>query len=248
MTFFSCGVPVVLLAWWGLIAAKLRRVGPALVPAATAMLGYALLGSQHGTMMRYVVWITPVIALFAGFGLAVLGEALSPRGRRASHLRVFVEVVVILFTLQLSASYILPMGFGEDPRRAVARRVSAEDPQAVVGVTASFRGDRTYLPRFPENTPIKILELRLFEEFDPEAVLESGPPWIITTDFARQHASLKSAGIFEQQLQFGSDYEEAFRCGPPWRPLRLTTLLGFTRPDDLLYVRLCFMAYRRATD
>ncbi len=236
MTLFSCGLPVLVLAWTGAVAAAVRRVGPALVPLAMALGGYALLGSQTHPMMRYVVWITPVIAIFAGMALSTF------KGRSGT----VVGTLVFLYTLQLSVSYVLPMCGPGDQRRTVARRLVAEDPDAVVGITASFRGDKTYQPRFAGDTPVRILELRLFEEFDPDMVLANGPPYIITTDFARQHAWLPSARTFEERLRKGPEYRPAFACGPPFRTFRLATLLGFDRPDDLLYVRLTFEVFRRA--
>jgi hypothetical protein len=191
-------------------------------------------------MMRYILWLTPLLALFAGYALA----ALLRFGRTPL---AAATAVVLLYALQLSASYVLPLSFAPEPRREVVRRLAADDPRAVVGVTASFAADRTYQPRFPADTEMVVMELRLFEDFDVERVFAGGPPWIVTTDFARQHAWKQSAIAFEERLRSGPEYERTFDCGPPWRPLRLADLFGWDRPDDLLYVRLTFEVFRRGS-
>jgi Dolichyl-phosphate-mannose-protein mannosyltransferase len=248
LSLSSLGAPGWLLALGGAVGSVFRKVGLALIPAATIVCGFGLLGSQHGNMMRYMVWLSPALALFAGYALAGLVSALADRGRGGRIVAAALTGLVLLLTAQSSVSIVAGLARERDPRILVADWIEKTAPRAEIGMTASYRGDVTYLPRFSPESRTRRFVLRVFATYDAREVLETGPEFLITTNYARQHAWGDSAKAFFRELEDGGFYEEVYRAGPPWRPLSLPAVLGFDPPDDLLYVMSTFKVYRRVSD
>jgi len=153
-------------------------------------------------------------------------------------------IAVVLFTLQLSATYVLEMVHGIGPRERIGRELADRArPGAIVGVTQSFYGDHTYAPRFPPDHQLRLVPLLLREDSDASGYLQRPLDYVATSDFARGHARSASAREFFRALDDSGRFRPVLAASPHTPPLRLADWLGARPPGDLLYLQSGFAIY-----
>ena len=240
---YGFGVPAAIAGYLGLVWMVLRRRPGLPTLASHALVGFILLARVGGDMMRHLLLVAPVMAIAATAGIAWLAERSPLRVGRAA---LVGQVAMVLFTLQLSAGYVLPMGLAEDPRYRAGRWLAERTPEgARIGVTLSYYGDHSYQPRLPEGSGRVLVPLQLRENFDASRYLSRDLDYVVTTDFARRRASGSTAPAFFEALFRGDRFRVVEELGPAWTPLSLPHALGIRPPGDLLYVRPTFSVLAR---
>jgi hypothetical protein len=245
VSLYAFGTAAVASAWVGVaVLVRERRPGSATLVGYFAV-GFVALGVKTGDMMRYLLFLSPAMAVCAAVGLDWIARTLASRFGEA-RARTLSYGAGLALTLQLSASYVLPMQLVEDPRDQAGRwLVDHASPRAKVGVTRSFHGDNTYLPRFPQDHGLRLLPLMLRPNFDASRYIDLNLDYIATTDYALGHARGETAPEFLKALFHGDRHREVARFAPAWEPLSLPAGLGLTRPGDLLYVRSTFFVFEK---
>lgn len=244
--FHGFGVPAAVAGYLGLAYFLWRRKPGMLTLASYGLFGFLLLGRAGGEMMRQLVFLAPVFAVAASVGLTALVARVSPGPRRQRVSLGVAQAVLVLFTLQLSAGYVLPMQVGQDPRHRAGRWLLAHTPAgSTIGTTHSFQGDSTYSPRVPPGSGRRFAPLMLRRNFDASSYLDRDLDYVVTSDFARQHASGPTARGFFARLFGEDDYRLVARIEPMWSPLSIAGRFGPRVPPDLLYVRPTFFVFER---
>jgi MFS family permease len=239
---YAFGSIAALASWCGLLLLVKKRRPGSLALVAYVVAGWSALGRIESEMMRYLLALSPVVALAAALALVELGRALSIRPA----VRVGVSLLAVVFTFQLSLAYVLPMQIAEDPRYIAGRWLVERVPQGSrVGVTRSFSGDNTYGPRLQPGHGLRMVPLSLRGKVDSARLLGLAPDYIATSDYAIEHTSRPGGSKFFRALTTGDRYELVASFGPPWQPVCIPDWLGSRRPPDLLYVRSAFHVYAR---
>lgn len=244
--FHGFGAPAAVAGYLGLGYFLWRREPGMLTLASYALSGVVLLARVGGEMMRHLLFLTPVVAVAASIGLSALVARVS-RSPRQQRLSLGVaQAALVLFTLQLSAGYVLPMQLGEDPRHRTGRWLLANTPKGSrIGTTHSFLGDSSYSPRVPPGSGRRFVPLMLRHNFDASSYLDRGLDYVVTSDFARDHARGPTARGFFARLFEEDDYRLVAQIGPTWSPLSIAGRFGRRLPPDLLYVRPTFFIFER---
>jgi len=240
--FYGFGCFGVFLGYMGvLVLWKQRALKGNLTLISYFISGLILLGFQKNDMMRYVLFLSPFMAISASASLVFLSEKWSrPKAYAATS-------IALLFTLQLSAGYVIPMHFSKDIRYQAGEWILSQihsHTKATVGVTHSYYYDWTYQPRFPPNTRIILHPLMLRHNFDSSGYINKHLDFIVTSDFAQIYASGKTAQQFMKELRSESKYKLIKTFKPPWYPISLPNLLNLKKTGDLLYIRLSFFVYQ----
>ncbi len=251
---FAFGTLATVSAYGGAVLTVARRTPAArwIVVAALAA-GAVLLGMLEGQMLRYVLFLAPEFAVLAGGALdEAIERASSGLGARraAAWLRPVAYAAVAAAALQASLAYVVEMHFADDARYRTGRWIAQHAPEgARVGITPSFYGDWTYVPRFadsPARGVLRIEELMLRENFDASGYLARGLDFIALSDATASGVSGPTATRFVDELVHGNAYRAVARIGPLWHPLCSGGRAGAPLPGDLLYLRQTFTVYERA--
>jgi hypothetical protein len=95
---YAFGSIAALASWCGLLLLVKKRRPGSLALVAYVVAGWSALGRIESEMMRYLLALSPVVALAAALALVELGRALSIRPA----VRVGVSLLAVVFTFQLS--------------------------------------------------------------------------------------------------------------------------------------------------
>ena len=243
---YSFGLPVTLLGYAGLFL-MLRRRSPGMLTLASALItGYVLLGRVGGQMMRHLEFIAPATIVAAVFALGVLARAVARSDAQRTSAVAILAGVTVLWTLQLSAAYVLPMQTDVDQRYRAGNWIAENTPDdAVIGLTTSFAYDWTYSPRLPIDATQTQKPIMLRRGFDASGSLDGAFDFIAISDFVETHARNASARAFVTKLLSGSRYTPVHREGTRFDPLCVPDWFGSMRPSDLHYTRSTFTVFRR---
>ncbi len=241
-------------AYGGALLTLARRAPSARwIVVTTLAAGAALLGMLDGDMLRYVLFLSPVMAVLAG---GTLDEAMAWASRQLAGSGVARPFTVAAYAglavsmVQTPLAYVLEMHLVEDARYRTGRFLAERAPDGGrVGITPSFYGDWTYVPRFPESPArgvLRVEELMLRENFDASGYLRLGLDFIALSDATALAVSGSTAPRFVDDLANGDAYRAVARIGPRWHPFQRVTRAGAALPGDLLYLRQTFTVYERA--
>jgi len=238
---YAFGIPATLAGLLGLGFLLQSRLPGSLTVAAWVVTGLLLLGRVGGDMMRHLLFLAPALAVAAA-ALFAFASSAAPRHRG---LVAAATGLVLAYTLQLSGVYAWGLQFDRDARvRAGHWLVEHAPVDASVGLTPSFHGDRTYLPRFPREHRLRLAAWR---PGAGDAAMLAGADfdYVVTTDYARDHAPTPAARAFLLALFDGEGYGLAASFGPRIAPLRLLDAFTTRSPSDLLYTRSVFYVFER---
>jgi hypothetical protein len=242
VSFYAFGAVAALAAWIGLPLLALQRRPGSISLFAYVVAGWLLLGRVDQGMMRYLLFLSPAIAVVAALALVHLTNALTGRGRW----RFAAIAAAVLFTLQLSLAYAWSMQFEEDPRYLAGDwLVRHAAPGSKIGFTRSFYGDSTYVPRLREEFEFELVPLMLRSNADASGYLRLPLDYIATSEFAMRHARGSTAPTFFRKLQETSRFRLASVFGPRCEPLSIARLMNLRPPGDLLYMRSKYLIFQR---
>jgi 4-amino-4-deoxy-L-arabinose transferase-like glycosyltransferase len=246
VSLYAFGSVAAVAAYLGIPVLLRSRAPGSLAIVAHLLCGYVLLGRVGFDMMRHLEFVAAPTAIAAAAALAAGTRRLARSPAQAVRAATAALALAAVLSFQLSLAYVWPMQFGEDARtRAGTWLARNAPPGASVGVTTSFYGDETYVPRFPAGHALHTARLMLRRNHDASGYLDLGLDYIATTDFARDRASGLTAPGFFEALFSGQRYRLAAVLGPGPDPLCLPDWLGSQRPGDLLYVRSTFYVFER---
>ncbi len=122
------GILPLFLALAGGVAHAVRPGRHRVVLLGVAVVVYLVIGAQRILFARYVMPLLPILALFAGKGVALAAARLSPRGRGAAV--ISAALVVVAAAAPLTRSVLLDrLLMREDTRLAASRWLDAEIPE-----------------------------------------------------------------------------------------------------------------------
>ncbi len=246
VSFYGFGTLATVSAWIGMVMIAARRKRTDWVILGYFLFACFILSRMGSGMMRHVLILAPVFAMAASLALVTFARWLPVRFLKSNVRIALVTGAVVLFTLHLSLSYVLPMQFRDDPRVEVGRWFAQNArPGSLVGVTQSFYGDDTYIPRFPRNHDLRIAPLQLRRNVDASRYLDFPLDYIATTDYAIDRAAGPTAPEFFRELQESPRYRLAHvvSLGKPF--FRLADRFDPKAPGDLMYLRSSHRVYER---
>jgi len=211
--------------------------------------GYLLLGFMKHQMMRYVLFLAPVVAIFAAIGIESAVQSLGRRLPGPGPVRRFAALTVgllpILLAGQLSLAYVLTMQQRIDVRHAAGDwLIENAAPRSLVGATLGFRGDRTYTPRLRRPPSFGSERLMMREGYDAGQYVGAELDYVVTTDYAIHYSRCENADLFFAHLRDPAHFALAASIEPAWSPFRLADWLA-PPPPDLLYSQLRFYIYEK---
>ncbi|MFP8880830.1 MAG: hypothetical protein VCE43_16035, partial [Myxococcota bacterium] len=247
VSFYAFGSVASFFAWAGLAGMLARRRQTDWIIAIYLIAGGLMLSRMGSEMIRYLLFLSPAVAIAAAASAIAAARALPFAGLPAAAREVVCVSVVVLFTLQLSATYVLAMGLREDPRYQIGSLLTAQaKPGATVGITQSFYGDKSYSPRFAPGHRLRIVPLMLRADTDASGYLERPLDYVATSDFASDHARGEFAHEFFRTLRESGRFHPSLEVGAVTPPLRIAGWFGGTRPGDLMYVQSSLIVYEAA--
>ena len=196
-SIYAFGFLGTLFAYIGFIWMIIGRERRALILCSYFLFAWVLHSIQRFGYMRYLLFLSPVMAISASAALVYLHKKIPYK------IAQVIWVCVVAFTFQISLGYVIPMHFFKDIRYRTSEWLLDQIPSdriAHIGITRSYYGDWTYQPRFPRTKKIVLHGLMLRANYDASHYTEQKLDYIVTSDYAVAYATGKTAPKFFKDL------------------------------------------------
>lgn len=178
---YGMGLPVMLAALLGGIAAIRQRHRPLQLALCLCGLYYLFAGGQHGIFSRHLNPILPGVCLLSAFGVSAVYRAVESRWKANGAMLVAGGLALLCLGWNLKNSLELLRVLPQEDTRVLALRWLKQNapPGKQTAVCGLFLG-------YPDSLPLQAAQVTTLNQLDLKTIRHNGAAYVMTVEYAPQ--------------------------------------------------------------